>query len=477
MQVFRELAGYSFGRADIVRRAMAKKKHDVMERERDSFIYGEKDKDGNILCEGAVNRGVPEDVAKKIFNDMSAFSSYAFNKSHAAAYAVVAYRTAYLKAHYSDKYMAALMTSVLDSADKISQYTAECKRMGIKMLPPSVNESLSFFHSTKDGIRFGILAVKNIGRGLIDKLIAERENGGNYTSLYDFSKRNYSRDLNRRALEGLIKSGALDQLEKNRRQMLLNIDNVLSVVEDEKRFSGDGQLDLFGNSEEKPEYKLPDIEEMPESELLSMEKEATGLYLSGHPVSKYEGYINRAGLATVLDVVRHKYTDGKRISIVCVINSVKVRQLKNKSIMAAVEIEDVTASIGVTVFSNAYSLYRTQLLAGNIFVLTGKVSEREDRQTEIILERLETVPENAEKITASKVKNGLYLRLKNMEIPEMQSVKALLSNYRGNIPVYIVCTDNGKRFTVPDSLKANGDQQLIAELSKLLGDANVKLVL
>ena len=476
MQVFRELAGYSFGRADIVRRAMAKKKRDVMEKERDSFIYGEKDADGNVLCEGAVNRGVPEEVAKKIFNDMSAFSSYAFNKSHAAAYAVVAYRTAYLKAHYADKYMAALLTSVLDSADKISQYTAECKRMGIKMLPPSVNDSFSNFCSTEKGIRFGLLAVKNIGKGLIDKLIAERENGGNYTSLYDFCKRNYGRDLNRRALEGLIKSGALDNLETNRRQMLLNIDNVLSVVEGEKRFSGDGQLDLFGDSEEKAEYKLPDIAEMPETELLSMEKEATGLYLSGHPISKYEGYIKRAGLATVFDVIKHKYTDGKRVTLVCVINGVKVRQLKNKSIMAAVEIEDVTASIGVTVFANAYSLYRTLFNVGNIVLLTGKVSEREDRETEIILERLENIPDGAEKITANKVKSGLYLRLKNMEIPEIETVKSLLSKYRGNIPVYIVCTDNGKRFEVPKTLRVNKNEELIAELSNILGGSNVKLV-
>jgi len=476
MQVFRSLAGYSFGRADIVRRAMAKKKHDVMEKERNAFIYGEKDNDGNVICEGAVNRGVPEEVAKKIFNDMSAFSSYAFNKSHAAAYAVVAYRTAYLKAHYTDKYFAALMTSVLDSPDKISQYTAECKRMGIKMLPPSVNESFNTFYATENGIRFGLMAVKNLGRGLIDKLIAERQSCGKYTSLYDFCKRNYGRDLNRRALEGLIKSGALDIADENRRQMLFNLDNVLCVVEGEKRFSGDGQLDLFGEAGDIAEYKLPDMEDMPEAERLSMEKEATGLYLSGHPVFKYEGYIKRAGFATALDILKHKYGDGKRISIVGVINSVRVRQLKNKSIMATLELEDVTASIEVTVFATAYSVYRTMFNVGDTVLLSGKVAEREDRNPEMMFEKAERVPDGAENITYLKVKAGLYLRVKNTDIPEMDEVKRLLKNSHGNIPVYIVCTDNGKRFEAPSNMRAKKDNALIEKFKTLLGNENVKLV-
>ncbi len=476
MQIFRSLAGYSLGRADIVRRAMAKKKHDVMEKERDAFVYGEKDADGNIVCEGAVNRGVSESAAQKIFNDMSAFSSYAFNKSHAAAYSVVAYQTAYLKCHYTDKYFAALLTSVLDSPSKVAQYTAECKRMGIKMLPPSVNESFDSFTATENGIRFGLQAVKNLGRGVIERLVAERENGGNYTSMYDFCKRNYGRDFNRRSLEGLIKSGALDGLKENRRQMLYGMDTVISIVEDERRFSGDGQLDLFGEAGEKPEFTLPFMEEMNESELLSMEKEATGLYLSGHPMNKYEGFIVSSRLARAEDIIKRKYSDGKRVVIAGVIDGVKVRQLKNKSIMASAMIEDTTGSVDVTVFSSAYTMYRPLLNSGEIVVLTAKISEREDRDVELICERIEKMPEGADKQPIKKIKDGLYLRVKSMQSEEFQRVKDILSENRGSYPVIIVCTDTNKRFEVPDNLKINKDSSAVKSLSEILGAENVKLI-
>ncbi|MEE0898783.1 MAG: DNA polymerase III subunit alpha, partial [Acutalibacteraceae bacterium] len=245
MQVFRALAGYSFGRADIVRRAMAKKKHAVMEREREFFLYGEKDEKGNVICEGAVNRGVDEKAAKEIFEDMSSFSSYAFNKAHACAYSFVAYRTAYLKCHYPAEYFSALMTAMMDNTDKIAQYTFQCKKAGIKVLPPHVNESFGGFMPQKNQIRFGLSAIKFLGEGIINRLILEREQNGKYTSMYDFCLRNYSREFNRKALEGLIKSGALDGLEPNRRQMLYNTDSLLSAVENEKRFSSEGLLNLF----------------------------------------------------------------------------------------------------------------------------------------------------------------------------------------------------------------------------------------
>ena len=308
MQIFRSLGGYFLGRADIVRRAMSKKKHDVMARERNAFVYGEKDENGNVLCEGAVKRGVSEKVAQKIFDEMSAFSSYAFNKSHAAAYAVVAYRTAYLKCHYPAEYLASLLTSVLENTDKISAYTAECRRMGIKILPPSVNESAANFTATKDGIRFGLLAVKNLGQALINRLVKERENG-EYTSMYDFCSRNFGRDFNRRALEGLIKSGAMDCLHNNRRKMIYNIDNVLSVVDEQKRFSSENQLMLFGDSEPAPELKLTEIDEMPRAELLAMEKQATGMYLSGHPMSGYRDFTKSARFTSVSQI-KNKKVDG-----------------------------------------------------------------------------------------------------------------------------------------------------------------------
>ncbi|MDD6478929.1 MAG: DNA polymerase III subunit alpha [Oscillospiraceae bacterium] len=475
MQVFRELAGYSLGRADIVRRAMAKKKHDVMERERNAFVFGEKDKDGNVLCEGAVNRGVPEEVAQKIFNDMSAFSSYAFNKSHAAAYSVVAYQTAYLKAHYPDKYFAALLTSILDSPAKVAQYTAECKRMGIKILPPSVNESLDNFTAVKDGIRFGLKAIKNLGKGLIDKLIAERNASGAYTSIYDFCKRNYGRDLNRRALEGLIKSGALDGLAANRRQMLYNIDNILSVVESEKRFSGDGQLDIFGDTEEKTDYKLTEMDEMSEAELLAMEKESTGLYLSGHPMSKYRGFIKKAGFATVDAILKKKYSDNSRVSVAGVISSIKVRQLKNNTVMANLTFEDVTGAVSVTAFSSTYLNYRSLFALNKPLVIRGRIYEREEKEVELVCEKVESIPEGAEKYTDTpKVKTGLYLRVKNMETEEFKNAAEVLKEFKGDVPVIVVCTDTGKKFEISKELRVKNDAALISRLEYLLGRDNVK---
>ena len=478
MQVFRTLAGYSFGRADVVRRAMAKKKHKVMQLERNAFVYGDTDENGNVLCEGAVKRGVPESVAQKIFDDMSAFSSYAFNKSHAAAYALVAYQTAYLKCHYPSEYFAALLTSVLDSAAKVSQYTAECRRLKISVLPPSVNESGEYFTPTPNGIRFGLLAIKNLGRGLIEKLIAEREENGNYTSMYDFCRRNCGREFNRRALEGLIKSGALDGLGANRRQMIYHIDQVMSVAEEEQRFAGNGQLDMFGAVGEKSELELQPMDEMPIFQLLSLEKEATGLYLSGHPMDEYSAFVARGGFTKTIDLNSGKISDGKRVVTAGVLGSVKVRQLKNKNIMATTTLEDVHGSVSITIFADAYSRYRPILHEGSIVVLTGKVSAREDRDTEILCEKLEPIPESAAGKAPPKKQpqKGLYLRISSIDAPELTSVKELLAQHRGESRVFIVCLDSGKRFEAPPNLKCSFSQRLKNDLEQLLGAENVRFV-
>ena len=477
MQVFRTLAGYSLGRADIVRRAMSKKKHDVMKKEREAFIYGEKDGNGNVLCDGAVNRGVPEETAQKIFDDMSAFSSYAFNKSHAAAYAVVAYKTAYLKRHYPKEYLAALLTSVLDSAGKISLYTAECKRMGITVMPPSVNESLEGFTPVKEGIRFGLLAVKNLGRGVIENLIAEREKNGKYVSMYDFCKRNHSREFNRRALEGLIKSGALDTLETNRKKMVFGIDSVLSVVAEESRYSGVGQLDLFGNSTEKADFKLPDCEDFPKMQLLSMEKEATGLYLSGHPMQFYKGFVSQGNYAAVKDILNKKYHDGARIKLVGVLGPIKIKQLKNNNVLVFTTLEDITGSIDVTTFQTTYTIYRTLFFEGNVVVLSGKLSEREDREAEITCDKLVQVPDSATEIPLKKqVKAGLYLKVPSIDSDVFKSVKELLQEHKGVTEVTVVSADTNKRFMAPKNMCVKPDENLILQLNKLLGEQNVKLV-
>ena len=472
MQIFRTLAGYSLGRADIVRRAMAKKKHDVMAKERNAFIYGEKDADGNILCKGAVNNGVPQRVAEKIFDEMSAFSSYAFNKSHAAAYAVVAYITAYLKCHYKKEYFAALLTSVLDSSDKVSLYTAECKSGGIKILPPSVNESEEGFTATSEGIRFGLLAVKNLGRTLIEKLISERQTGGKYESFYDFCARNYSRELNRRAIEGLIKSGALDGLGLNRRSMIFALDKVLSVLDEENKYSGKGQIGLFGEENTALDIELPQVEEMPESELLSLEKQATGMYLTGHPMAEYTLAAKKTGCVPIIDIVTGRVGDGKRIRVMGIINGIKVRQLKNNNIIASSQIEDVTGSADVTIFAAAYEIYKPLLVDGAIVEISGKISEREDRNTEIICESVRAVDSDFPYAAAEPER--LKIRVSSIKGVDFLAAQKILERFPGDMQVIVFCRDTGKRLLAPERLNVEKDDKLIFELKKLLGESNVK---
>ncbi len=473
MQIFRTLAGYSLGRADIVRRAMSKKKHDVLARERNAFIYGEKDENGNVICDGAVNRGVSVVVAEKLFDEISAFSSYAFNKSHAAAYAVVAYRTAYLKCHYPTEYFAALLTSVLESPGKISQYNAECKRIGIKILPPSVNESFENFTADGKNIRFGLLAVRNLGSNLINQLIIERANG-KYVTMHDFCSRNYSRNFNRRALEGLIKSGAMDGLEDNRRKMLYNIDKVMSVIEETQRFSSENQMDLFGGSDESVTFELTHIDEMPHQELLAMEKASTGMYLSGHPMNSYKSFARNARFISIDKINSKKIPDGRRISVVGVLGDIKLKQLKNKTTIAYTTIEDTTGIVDVIIFSATLNSYRSIMTAGSVVIINGKISEREDRDAELVCESVEIVPESAQKDEGIAT---LYLKLPSLNSNEFNKVCEVLSKHTGESDVIIVCEDTNKRIMAPDRLKITPNNQLILDLSKILGENNVKIVI
>ena len=471
MQIFRSLAGYSLGRADIVRRAMAKKKHDVMARERNAFIYGEKDENGKVLCEGAVNRGVPESVAQKIFDEMSAFSSYAFNKSHAAAYAVVAYITAYLKCHYKKEYFAALLTSVLDSSDKVALYTADCKGTGIKILPPSVNESGEGFTPTEEGIRFGLLAVKNLGRTLIEKLIEERKAEGKYKNLYDFCARNYGRELNRRAIEGLIKSGALDNMGATRRSMLYSLDKVLSVLDEENRFSGKDQLGLFGEGN-TADIELPDLKEMDTRELLSLEKQATGMYLSGHPMSVYTAAAKKAGCVPIISIVSGKVKDGAHVRVMGILDALHVKALKSGATLASTRIEDVSAAADVTIFSAAYEIFRQFLTEGNIVEISGKVSQREDRNTEIICESVRAVDENY--LSDLREPERLKIKVSSIKGADFIAVQRILERFHGDTQVIVFCRDTGKRLLAPERLFVNNDPRLVSELKKVLGENNVK---
>ncbi len=475
MEIFRTLGGYSFGRADIVRRAMAKKKHDVMRKEKDAFIFGEKDENGNEICKGAVKNGVKREIAEKIFDEMSAFSSYAFNKSHAAAYGVIAYRTAYLKCHYPTYYMASLLTSVLDFSNKLSLYTNESKRMGIKLLPPDINKSFVNFTPEGNAIRFGLLAVKSLGDKAIETFINDRKNNGLYSSLYDFCKRNKTREVNKRALENLIKSGAFDCFGDNRKSLLSGLEVVLSTVSDEMRFSGENQLGLFGEETVKTGALIPKTEEMPEIKKLNFEKEATGLYLSGHPMKLYENYVKLKGAASVFSVLSRKFKDNSRVVLAGVLSETKIRQLKNKTLMASTLLEDTTGVISVTLFSSALTAARPYLVEGNAVIIKGRVSEKEDTDPEIICENVEIIPEESANsaVLPSKNENGtLYLKINGIKSKAANDIKELFSHYDGDTKVIILDALTNKRYKAK-SIKA--EDYVIDALKELLGSENVVL--
>lgn len=477
MQIFRALAGYSFGRADIVRRAMSKKKHAVMEKERDAFIYGEKNPDGSYNCVGCVNNGVPAAVAEKIFDEMSAFSSYAFNKSHAAAYAWLSYQTAYLKCHHKEVYMASLLTSVLDRFSKVAEYIGECTRLGIAVLPPSVNESESAFRATDRGIRFGLLAIKSLGEGPIGLLLKEREQNGPFASLYDFCERLAGGMFNRRAIENLIFCGAFDGLGNNRREMLQALDLILKDVDNKNRYAKNGQISLFdtGTLEREP-FRMPVLEEMPKHEMLRAEKEVTGLYLSGHPMAAYEPYARRRGAVRISDLIdaetAAKY-EGKTVRVLGIVNQIRRRSTKSEQIMANMEIEDIYGSVNCMVFPKYLLQYAALLTEGAVLEITARVSLYEGRDTELLLETAQAVsPEEMKK----SVKSGLYLRLPELHGAVYEQVKTLLQQSPGDTPVYFVLSADNRRFAAGRALFVDKTSLDMAALARILGAENVKLV-
>ena len=341
MMIFQQLAGYSLGGADMVRRAISKKKAKQIEQEREAFIYG--DPERNI--KGCVANGIPENTAQQIYDDIYDFANYAFNKAHAVCYAIVAYQTAYFKCHYPKEYMAALLTSILDSSGKVAEYIAECKEMGLRLLPPDINESGPDFTVVEEGIRFGLAAVKGIGRGFIDKMVAERQEGGAFSTFQSFCQRMFDKDLNRRALENLIRCGAFDNLGARRSQLLQVMNRVMDSVADSRKRNLEGQLDLFGGlgeSQQAEEVPLPDLPEFTRQELLNMERESTGLYLSGHPMDAYREQTRRLGVvkmgAIVADFAQEtgpeRFQDRQKVRLAGVISSVRLKATRNQTMMA-----------------------------------------------------------------------------------------------------------------------------------------------
>lgn len=483
MQICRELAGFSYGQADLVRRAMSKKKHDVMEKERQHFVHG--NTEPGHECAGCVANGISETVANAIFDDMSSFASYAFNKAHAAAYAVVAYQTAYLKRHYPREFMAALLTSVLDNTGKVIEYTAECQRMGIRVRPPDINASDAGFTVEGKDIRFGLLALKNVGRNLIATVVRERS-GTPYRSLYDFCKRLHGTEINRRAVESMIKSGAFDNLEAKRRSMMDGVEGILKSVESEARRNLDGQIDLFGALDGEQEsgrnvYKLPDSgEEYPYDILLQMEKEVSGLYLSGHPLDHYRPVIEKVSTCRISELVgenAHAY-DEQNVTLVCTVVRTKTINTKAGGMMAFITVEDLSGSMEVLAFPKVLLAASEAVHDNAVVVIKGRVSYKEDEPSKLIADSIvdvERYEPDKIKTDIKSTKNGLWLKLSSMRSESFEETKNLLQIFEGNFPVYMYFEDTKQRMLAPKSLWCTQSDLLVSELERVLGAGNVKV--
>lgn len=466
MQICRQLAGYSYGRADLVRRAMAKKKHDVMEKERESFL------------DGAEQNGIDRKIANEIFDEMSSFASYAFNKSHAAAYAVLAYRTAYLKCHYPREYMAALLTSVLDNTAKLTEYIGECRRLGIEVLSPSAFESQAGFSVSGTKIRFGLAAIKNIGDAVIRHLIQERERRP-FSDLVDFCTRMRQGELNKRVMEGLIKSGALDEFGFHRRQLLLGYEALLESVNRENRQNLSGQINLFDLSEEPVSVGkiLPEVDEFDLFQILQQEKESTGVYLTGHPLSRYQNFIKRRKLPEISsfsDEEEH-HLDNQGVTLVALVAAKKLKITKQNETMAFITLEDMAGSMEMLVFPKVLALYSSLLREGEAVVVTGRLSTREDEEPKIICEKVTRPeelfsPEEAAGRSASGKRTGLFLLCPGMEEPATVKARELLAAFPGKTPVYFRFRDSGKMLLAPKELWADVSEPVLRKLRSVLGE-------
>lgn len=489
MQIFRELAGYSLGRADIVRRAMSKKKHDVMEREREIFINGLTDDSGNIVVEGCVRRGIDKASAISIFSEMESFASYAFNKSHAAAYAAVSYKTAWLKCYYPREYMAALLSSVLDNRNKLAAYITECRRLGIAVLPPSVNESYREFAVSDGNIRYGLLAIKNLGKAFIDQIIRERAVKP-YSSFYDFCKRLYGKNMNSRAVESLIKCGAFDGMGANRRQLLSVVKTVLDDIEFNARRSMGGQLSFFDleNSDVKinDEPDVPPMEEFSRDELLHMENEIAGMYLSGHPMDDYTDFADKVKADRIGSIIQNDgdYSDGKKVCVVGVISHVKTQLTKNGKMMAFITVEDRYGEMEAVVFPNVYERFGIFLGETRVVILRGTLNCKENEEPKLICDSADKARTNEEcksfnpdSPKPSKQKpqlpQTLYLRIDDLDTPLFEKARRVLDIFDGRTPVVFYLTNSNRKVKAPATMWVTLNDVMIKELKYQLGDNNV----
>ena len=483
MQIVRDLAGYSLGRADLVRRAMGKKKLDVMAKEREVFIHGQVDEDGNVVVPGCVRNGIDENSANKIFDEMAEFAKYAFNKSHAACYAVVAYRTAYLKAYYPAEFMAATLNSFLGNLDKIPQYIDECKDLGIEILKPEINKSYSKFTVEDGKIRFGLGSIKNVGTVPINNIVKERNENGNFKSFTDFCERIADEAVNKKCVESLIKAGAFDEFEQTRSTLLASFEGIMDSIQIEKKKGLSGQVSMFdlGSEEQKEElnemkYKFEEHEELPEKELLSLEKEMLGIYISGHPLEKLREQIERQTNINTIELKKLdeqmstnleeediqiqneklKYKDGQNVKYAGIITSIKKKYTKNNKIMAFVTIEDLYGTAEVIVFENAYLKAGNSLVEENIVMVDGRLSIREDDTTTIIANEIKDFGEQKQRI--------LTLDITNLDEEHKSKLRGAICYFQGdknNINVQI---------KVGEEYKPCGQMYVTDEILKFFGE-------
>ncbi|RHQ41408.1 MULTISPECIES: DNA polymerase III subunit alpha [unclassified Roseburia] len=475
MQIVRDLAGYTWGRSDLVRRAMSKKKGKVMEQERKNFVYGNPEEN----VPGCIARGIDEKVANKIYDNMIDFAKYAFNKSHAAAYAVVAYQTAYLKYYYPVEFMAALMTSVLDNTSKVSEYIYTCRQMGIAILPPDINEGEGGFSVSGQAIRYGLSAIKSIGRPVIDAIVEERKIRGPFTTLKDFITRLSGREVNKRTIENFIKAGALDGLEGNRRQKMMIYGSLLDALNQEKKTTMAGQMTLFdiAPEEDKAEYeiKLPNVEEYDKEVLLGFEKEVLGIYISGHPLEEYMERLKKNTNAVTTDFVLDeetgtlKVSDGAKVRIGGMITDKVIKYTKSNKAMAFITLEDLVGTVEIIIFPKDYERYAKYLENDAKVFVEGRVTAEEDRNGKLICEKI---------ISFDEVKRELWLQFPSKsDFEEKEGAlygKMMDADGSEHVVIYLAAEKQMKR--LPENRNVAITKELLEDLGNFLGKDNVKVV-
>ena len=480
MQIVRDLAGYSYGRSDLVRRAMAKKKHDVMAREKEIFIHGQVE-NGQVVVPGAVRNGVPEDVAEQIFDEMTAFASYAFNKSHAAAYALVAVQTAWLKLHYPVQFMAALMNSFSGNSDKVGYYIQTCRKRGIRVLPPDVNSSQEKFSVEDGAIRFGFAGVKNLGHGAIQAIVAEREAGGPYRDIFDFCERVACAAVNKKCVESLIRAGAMDALPGNRAQKLGVYERAIDAAGRRQKTAVQGQLSLFDAVEdvELAPPPLPDLPEFSRQDQLRMEREVTGVYITGHPLDEYEAELSKLEVnSQVLQGLSEEAGGGmawdqKLVSMGGIVAERKLKATKSGTMMAFVQLEDMYGLTEVLVFPKVYDRVGHLLSQDAAVLLTGRLSVREEESPKLLLDSVrplgggEAAPAPAPR--AKEAVHKLYIKCPDALREE---ALAILRQTPGNIPVILVSAETGRAQRAPQKYWVDEGYDFF-RLANLLGEKNV----